>query len=956
MMKSTYINIFILPFFLVMGTEKAYAQSGVGETVNNSIASPSIASLSRYSDVPINEATGIPNINIPLLEVPMSDNTLSYPVSLSYNLKNYENDERISDVGYGWSLLGTSVIYKKIIEELDECYDNPSMPGHFNNEFDDIYYYALPGLSGKFRIKRDVVANTFSLINLTPNNAKIEYVRDSNTTTFKADNFTITADNGYKYYFQEYDYGQYPCSNNDLMAPTFKSSYFLTKIVNPIGVEVATLEYEKKNKVLVGGKIIYQYCKIKSIKTSKGEVTFDFTYDENLKETVNDPFTLSKVTLKNPAGEVLYTYLINNSIITYPYDDPLKRKRVLNFVRKNDKNEAKIEQTTFAYKNITDGFGHTTDGALEKVISPTGGVVNYNYENNEQYFNYSDPDYLAYLEAAGFDPIVQTKESLLSVPLNTETTQTYNFTIPGDITKTKRFELFINLESFTYPVPNMPDPNDPIGSQVPPPDIHPSLTFVLKKGTQVIWSKPYNNEVYHDIFVFSNNPGNYTLTVTAVDGAKGTGSFGIIGTKFLPGPFRNSISAGGQRIKNIKYFKNISATTPEKTINYEYDSFTLSNSSSGYLFYNERDTEAEPMSPYVLYNNVKVFENGKGSTKKTFKTPNDYPKSQNGGTQLEPTFFWSYYNITKNGLPYKEDIYDEQNNLLASKEINYEFDNYSDVEYNLNILSQKHSSKPAYVKKTTEKEKLFYSGGKVIENQSETQISNINFKPSYIKSVIDGDTKEKFLTYPINVSGYAHLETAYMKGIPVTSEEKENGKTLSKSTTLFANSSLLPTSVVSTNIADGSTKESMKMDQYDDKGNLIQFSTSGGLTTAMVYGYNKTSLIAKVEGATYSQISSLATAIINASNDDNLNPASEPALITALDNFRKNPALAGYQVTTYTYDPLIGITSTTSPSGLREVYEYDNSGRLKKVKSMDKDTSGNLVYKTVKEYQYNYKQ
>jgi len=943
-------NIFILQILLVLGLQELHAQSGVGETVNNSIASPSIASLSRYSDVPVNEATGIPNIGVPLFNVPMADNAINYPISLAYNILNYENTERISDVGYGWSLLGSSVIYKKVIDEIDECYDNAGMQGYFKNEFNDIYYYSLPGLSGKFRIKRDVNADTFELINLSPNNAKIEFVRENNTATFKADNFTITADNGYKYYFQEYDYGQYPCSNNDLFAPTFKSSYYLTKIVNPIGAEIATLEYEKQNKI-IAGKIFYQYCKLKSIKTPKGEVAFDFTYDETLKETVNDPFTLNKVSLKNPVGEVYYSYSFDSNIVTHPYDDPLKRKRVLNFVRKNDKNNNKLEQTSFLYQNVTDEIGRTYDGMLEKVVSPTGGVVNYNYENNEQYFNYSDPEYLSYMEAYGYNPIIQTKENVVNLPLNTETTQIYNFTIPGDITKLKRFEILMYMDDFSYPDPNNPlDPN--------PVEVYANLHFVLKKGTQVIWNQDVGTTAsYSNDFIFQNNPGNYTLEITSTNGAKGIGSFDIVGTKFLPGPFRNAIPAEGKRIKNIKYFKSLSDSTPEKAINYGYDSFTLNNSTSGVVYNNERDSENDQFSPYVLYSNVKISEAGKGYTNKTFKTPNDYPKVQNGGTQLEPTYFWSYYNVTKGGLPHKEEIYDEQNNLLVSKEMNYEFDNYSDVEYNLNISGTKHSSKPAYIKKTTQKEKLLYTGGRYLENQSETQINALNFKPSYIKSVLDGDIKEKFLTYPINLSGYSHLQTASMTSIPVITEDKENGKTLSKSTIVFSNSSLLPTSTLLTNVSDGSTKESMKMDLYDDKGNLLQFTTSGGFTTAMIYGYNKSVLIAKVEGATYSQVASLVTDIIAASNDDNLNGNNEPALITALDNFRKNPALVNYKVSTYTYDPVVGITSmTSSSSDPREVYEYDSSGKLKKVKRMEKDASGNINYVTLKEYQYNYKQ
>ncbi|MFP3675303.1 hypothetical protein SB724_21030, partial [Bacillus sp. SIMBA_031] len=82
-------------------------------------------------------------------------------------------------------------------------------------------------------------------------------------------------------------------------------------------------------------------------------------------------------------------------------------------------------------------------------------------------------------------------------------------------------------------------------------------------------------------------------------------------------------------------------------------------------------------------------------------------------------------------------------------------------------------------------------------------------------------------------------------------EEKENGKLLSRSKVLFNNGSLLPTSILTTNIVDESTKESVNMNLYDNKDNLLQFSNVSGVPTAMIYGYNQSSLIAKIEGATY---------------------------------------------------------------------------------------------------------
>jgi len=136
--------------------------------------------------------------------------------------------------------------------------------------------------------------------------------------------------------------------------------------------------------------------------------------------------------------------------------------------------------------------------------------------------------------------------------------------------------------------------------------------------------------------------------------------------------------------------------------------------------------------------------------------------------------------------------------------------------------------------------------------------------------------------------------------------------------------------------------------RYDDKGNLIQYTLNESNTpTTIIWGYNQTQPIAKIEGATYAQVSSLATSIITASNTDaTATPGNdESALLGALKTFRTN--LSDYQVTTYTYDPLIGVRSITPPSGITEFYKYDTAGRLKEIR----DINDNVL----KEFKYNYK-
>ncbi len=63
-----------------------------------------------------------------------------------------------------------------------------------------------------------------------------------------------------------------------------------------------------------------------------------------------------------------------------------------------------------------------------------------------------------------------------------------------------------------------------------------------------------------------------------------------------------------------------------------------------------------------------------------------------------------------------------------------------------------------------------------------------------------------------------------------------------------------------------------------------------------------------------------------------------------IDELRLYPKEA--QMTTYTYSPLIGVTSSTDAKGLTTYYEYDGLGRLQNIK----DQNGNIV----KNYDYHY--
>lgn len=246
----------------------------------------------------------------------------------------------------------------------------------------------------------------------------------------------------------------------------------------------------------------------------------------------------------------------------------------------------------------------------------------------------------------------------------------------------------------------------------------------------------------------------------------------------------------------------------------------------------------------------------------------------------------------------------------------------------------------------------FYENGnqKILEKNESFEYNPLNKKLSQqITTTEDGtELKTKYFYHSGN-SSYSQNRISEIEKI----ESYQDGKLLDTRKINYNNSwmgnvSFLPNQIQSS-LGSGVLETEVTYDQYDVRGNLLQYTSKDGIPTSIIWGYNGTKPIAKVVGLVYSVVSGMASSIVSASDLDASNPSTEGALIIALDNFRKNSSLLNYQITTYTYDPLIGVTSITPPSGSREVYLYDTANRLKEIR--ENNSSG----KVLKEFKYNYK-
>ena len=259
---------------------------------------------------------------------------------------------------------------------------------------------------------------------------------------------------------------------------------------------------------------------------------------------------------------------------------------------------------------------------------------------------------------------------------------------------------------------------------------------------------------------------------------------------------------------------------------------------------------------------------------------------------------------------------------------------------------------------TTIKEYFPVGANSFVETKTFTTYNN-KYLPSIQKTILpDLSFNETNYSYA-QEKGNQLLINKNIVGIPLETitTKTNNGvsKILSKTENIYPTSLpdsqignfVLPKIVKSYDLSNNlSSFTEVTLDKYDTKGNLVQYTTKDNIPVSIVWGYNFTLPIAKIEGAFYDDIVTFVGDMITKSNDDALDPTKEQVLLDAEDNLRKNSNFSNYQISTYTYDPLIGVTSVTPSSGIREYYKYDTTNRLEKIVDINN--------KLLKEFDYHY--
>ncbi len=242
--------------------------------------------------------------------------------------------------------------------------------------------------------------------------------------------------------------------------------------------------------------------------------------------------------------------------------------------------------------------------------------------------------------------------------------------------------------------------------------------------------------------------------------------------------------------------------------------------------------------------------------------------------------------------------------------------------------------------KTTTKEFL---QGKTIINATDYVYDN-PYGQLKTQTVTDSKTGTQKTTYfyPYNKSSTVNNKLVAQNRItiPIETKNEENGILVATQATEYidwGNNIILP-GITKTAKGTDTPQARVTYHKYDAYGNPLEVSQPDGRRIMYIWGYNNIQPIAKIDNASYSGIPSSVTTLINqlqtASNTED-SAAEENSMRNLFHDLRTHAYFAKSQITGYTYDPLIGVTSITDPKEQTAYYKYDDFNRLQYVLDQD---------------------
>ena len=215
--------------------------------------------------------------------------------------------------------------------------------------------------------------------------------------------------------------------------------------------------------------------------------------------------------------------------------------------------------------------------------------------------------------------------------------------------------------------------------------------------------------------------------------------------------------------------------------------------------------------------------------------------------------------------------------------------------------------------------------------------SDLTKKTIRFKYPLDYNSTEPYYTMVSrNILAPIILQSEYKNDdiVPYKETKTDYGFWLNDSWSSNSDSSIALPKSIKVKIGGNDFEPRINFDSYNKYGQLTSYTESGGPTTSFLWGSNGQYPVGKIIGAKFNEISSLIQQPILD------NPITQDSTLrNELDKVRKAfKSDHNVQVWSYTYKPLVGMTSETDPKGITTYYEYDPYGILELMKDLNGKT------------------
>jgi hypothetical protein len=526
---------FLLIVLLLLSYFNNYSQESQAKLEKIIPQSPTAASLAKYGDIPVNYYSGAANISIPLFSV--GAGKLQIPISLNYQFNGLKTEEIAGWVGLGWSLQGGGVISRSVrgipdeiangylnpgtmsVDFMSNNYTNPTVienlkaagQGNYDTE-PDIFYYNIPGYSGKFYYNQtDQKFHTLPI-------DKVDIIY-----TLATGVFTINTPDGNKFIFdqKEFTTTTQSCDGNlsgaANMVPT---AWYLSSMKNANETEVITFTYNSGYYTFEGLNSETKYFLTAEGGVQDPEATYpQYNISNCSQSSAMDVKRLSRISFR---GGYLEFITQSSDRCDLPGDKALSKIEL--FTATNTL--VKGYQFNYGYfgSDTYTGCSYSNSNYLRlKLVSvtetPSSGVVDINSHQFEYYEDLSFPSRLSYSQDYwGYNNNATSNQSLTPPTI-------YNYhgtpiSFPG-ANRNPNFEAarLGGIKKITYPTKGTTDFTYQ-NNEVADPVIEPEAQWIIQSlegdhvGSQTVYENTFTVNESPNVFNGGQSGAIVAVSVT----------------------------------------------------------------------------------------------------------------------------------------------------------------------------------------------------------------------------------------------------------------------------------------------------------------------------------------------------------------------------------------------------------------------------------------------------------